>query len=95
MFKTALAALAIAAGLTVPVASAETAHHGKPDIPFWVVKPCATTLSINCRWTPPKGYDGPDEWMHTSIRRHVPGANGITCVFYVEKSYAKDHDYCA
>lgn len=65
---------------------------GQVDIPFWVVKPCKTEYSVNCRWNAQTQGNGRG---HTYVVRQFPGKNHMVCVMYADRQYAKKHDYCA
>lgn len=65
--------------------------HGH-DIPRWVVTPCATEDSVNCRWNAKTQGNGHG---HSFVVRAVPGRAHMVCVFYTVPRYAKHHDYCS
>lgn len=93
-FTTAAAVAAIATLLGSGVATAlpVTAQQSKPDLPVWTTRPCPTEDSVNCRWVADERGDGKG---HSFVVREVPGSAHMVCVFYVDRKYAKRHDYCA
>lgn len=65
------------------------------EVPWWTVTPCATDEPggrvVNCAWDAQRQGNGRG---HSHIVRQVPGSAGMVCVFYVERGYARSHDYC-
>lgn len=79
-----IVALVAVAGMSTASHAVADHGHGRPDIPVWVVKPCATAHSVNCRV----------EGRHPHSIREVPGSARMVCVFYAQTAYAASHDYC-
>lgn len=82
---------------TDATASPDSAHRiMAPDYitpkPSWTARPCVTEDSVNCYWDASIRGNGSG---HSFIVRAVPGRAHIVCVFYVERTYARSHDYCS
>jgi len=77
-----LATLIVAPGMT-----AQAAHHDKPR-PSWAEKPCKYEDSTNCLWDASVRGNGVG---HSFYVREI---NGLTCVMYVSKKFAKKNDAC-
>lgn len=94
--RAALGVAGVVAGLGLGlalgnVAPAQAGQHGQ-QLPVWVTRPCPTDDSVNCAWDAQRqGRHG----GHSFIVRQVPGSAGMVCVFYVDRRYAKHHDYCS
>jgi hypothetical protein len=77
-----------------PTATAKTTHKTTRDIPLWVVRPCRTENSSNCRWNP---RDHSHSNVHfkddrlINIRRTMPGPTHTICVFFPSRPRL---DYC-
>lgn len=90
----ALAASLLIGGTVAGVGAANaTQDHGtkqQVDIPAWVLRPCATEDSTNCRWNAHTQGNG---LGHSFITRTLH--SGQQCWFYAQPAYAKKHDHCA
>lgn len=61
-------------------------------LPKSLRKPCNTEDSVNCYWYAPGRGNGKG---HSYVVREFPGHKHLVCVMYVNRRYAKHHDYCA
>lgn len=96
-YATLLGVVAVAvvfAGIGIATSRADVPMHTttnlrfkaiKPEVPFWITRPCESRWDVNCR------SDG----KHPSVRRALPGKAHMVCEFFVDRKYARTHDYCA
>ncbi len=92
MIKTAvLSATILTAGLAGVATAQPTSEPTPVPLPASVNRPCPTEDSFNCYWNAKEQGDGHG---HSFVVRLVPGRSKMVCVFYVERRYAKSHDYC-
>lgn len=68
------------------------ADRYEPPAPSWTQKPCKSEDSVNCFWDARRAGNKVGK---SYIVRKFPGRNGTICVMYVNKKYAKKHDYCS
>ncbi len=65
-----------------------TVKKGQPT-PFWFRTPCYYEDSVNCYWDAGRRGNGVGQSFYI---RDMPGPT--TCLFYVNRKYAKKHDSC-
>jgi hypothetical protein len=63
-----------------------------PNLPSWVTHPCASEGDVNCRWDAGEQGNGQG---HSYIVRQFPGSTHEVCVMYIDRRYARSHDYCS
>jgi hypothetical protein len=88
--KTIVVTLAVALGIGLGFVL--PAGASSPTLPVWTTRPCKTEDSVNCFWDARTQGNGRG---HSFIVRQVPGRAHMVCVFYVDRRYAKKHDYCS
>lgn len=54
--------------------------------PSWTSRPCASRYAVDCQQ---------NHTAHAYVVHEFPGRVHLTCVMYLDKAYAKHHDYCA
>lgn len=85
-----LAAVAVTATLLIGGSAASASAPEPPARAKWMSRPCVYEDGINCFWNADSMGNG---MGHSFYVRKIPGRR-LTCAFYVERHYAKTHDYC-
>lgn len=57
----------------------------------WLTQPCPTEDSVNCYWNAAEQGNGTGRSFYV---RQFPGSAHMVCVMYVDRGYARSHDYC-